>query len=263
MLKRVAVVFAVMAAVTFVVICVAVVPPIALSQAEAKPTVYTYVSQFQVPRASWAQYTEDTEKNFVPVADKMLLEGAITGYTTFESIVHTPEGYTHGAAWSSNSIAGLMKLLDELRKNGPQKGQLAATKHEDLLLQSTMYEAAASHGKTSSGYVRVVCQLAKPDRPDDYVAAIRKHLWPTFEDQLKKGSVTSFAIDSQYVNTGAPSLRCVVVQYPNADGLDKWATAVGAALGKLAGSDREALLGSVVPESRRDFLSRITHSASK
>ena len=237
--------------------------PVARTQGEAQPTIYTFVSQFQIPRASWVQYSEDTDKNFVPVADKLMADGTILGYTTFEQVVHTPEGYTHGAAWQSTSMAGLMKVLDEVRKNPPQKGQLAATKHEDFLLQSNMYSGAGPGGKASSGFLRVVCQNAKPERPDDYVAGIRKHLWPAFEDQLKKGSATYVGLDTQYVNTGAPSTRCLVIVYPNAEGLDNWAKAIGAALGKLAGADREAVFGSVVPDSRRDILARITHTAHK
>ena len=238
--------------------------PIALSQMEQAPTIYTFVSEFQIPRASWAQYSEDAEKNFVPVADKLLADGTILGYTTFENVVHTPDGYTHGAVWQSHSMAGLMKMLDEIRKNGPQKGQLAATKHEDLLLQTNMYAAGSSGaGKATSGYVRVVCQTAKADRPDDYAAGVKKYLWPTFQEQLKNGSASYVGFDTQYINTGAPSMRCLVIVYPNAEGLDKWATAVGATLGKLTGSDRDAVFGSVVADSRRDFLARITHTAHK
>ena len=44
--------------------------PAALPQMESTPIVYTYVSQFQIPRANWAAYSEDTEKSFVPVVEK-------------------------------------------------------------------------------------------------------------------------------------------------------------------------------------------------
>ena len=244
------------------VLAVGIAAPIAFSQMEqAQPVVYTFVSQFQVPRASWAEYTENTEKSFVPIAEKMMADGTILSYSTFENIVHTPDGYTHGAAWSSNSIAGLTKVLDEVRKNGPQRGQIAATKHEDLLMQSTMYHATSSSG--TSGYLRAVCSMAKADRPDDYGAAIKKYLWPTIEDQFKKGAVNYVGFDQPYVNTGAPSTRCLVVVYPNADGVDKWATNVGAVLGKMNQADRDAFFGTTVPDSRRDILARLTHYAHK
>ena len=235
--------------------------PIALSQMEqAQPEVYTFVSQFQVPRANWAQYSENTEKSFVPIADKMVADGTILSYSTFESIVHTPEGYTHGAAWSSTSIAGLTKVLDELRKASPQPGQVAATKHEDYLMQTTMYKAG---GTGTPEYLRVVCQNAKPDKPEGYAAAVKKYLWPMVEEQFKKGVVNYVGLDSQYVNNGPPSMQCLVINYPNAESMDKWATAVNANFSKMSQADRDAFFGSTVADSRRDFMARITHSKHK
>jgi hypothetical protein len=230
--------------------------PAALPQMEATPTVYTFVSQFQVPRAQWASYSEDTEKNAIPIFEKLTADGTILGWSTFEQVVHTPDGYTHGAAWSSTSIAGLMKVLDEVRKAGPRPGQIAATKHEDYLMQSSMYR----NGTGTPAYLRVVCQMAKADRPGDYAAALKKYLVPTFDGLIKSGAATSYGLDEQYVNNGPQSMRCLVITYPNADGMDKWATAVGAVLGKLSGADREAVFGSVVADSRRDVMARITHS---
>src|SRR6202030_4635465 len=140
--------------------------PAALPQTESAPVVYTYVSQFQIPRANWAAYSEDSEKSVIPVLEKSVADGSIMSWSTFEQVVHTPDGYTHGAAWSSTSIAGLMKVLDEVRKNGPRPGQIAATKHEDLLMQSTMYHT----GSGTPTYFRVVCQMAKADKPEAYTA---------------------------------------------------------------------------------------------
>src|SRR6266403_2054094 len=70
--------------------------PAALPQMEPTPVVYTYVSQFQVPRANWAAYSEDTEKTVVPIMEKLTADGTILSWATFEQIIHTPEGYTHG-----------------------------------------------------------------------------------------------------------------------------------------------------------------------
>ncbi len=243
-----------------VIVLAVMLVPAALPQMEPTPIIYTYVSQFQVPRANWAQYAEDTDKNFVPIAQKFMADGTIIGWSTFENIVHTPDGYTHGAAWSSTSIAGLTRVLDELRKAGPRPGQIASTRHEDLLMQSTMHHAVSGHWTT--GYLRVVCSLAKGN-PEDYSAALMKYLGPTFEEQFKKGVVTSYGIDSQYVNTGAPSLRCVVVTYPNAENMDKWAAAINATFGKMSQADRDAFFGTTVPDSRRDLMARLTHYAHK
>jgi hypothetical protein len=233
--------------------------PLALPQmAPGQPMIYTYVSQFQVPRANWAQYSENTEKSFVPIAEKLVADGTLLGYSTFETIVHTPEGYTHGAAWWSSSIAGLMKVLDEVRKTGPQPGQIASTKHEDYLMQTSMYVM----GSGKPEYLRVVCQNAKPDKPEEYYAAVKKYIWPMAEEQSKKGVINYIGFDQQYVNTTTPSTRCLVIDFPNADGIDKWANAVAANFSKMSEADRDAFFGSTVTDSRRDFMARITHSGA-
>src|ERR1700746_119793 len=135
MKKRIAGLLLIVLAVMFV--------PAALPQMEPAPTVYTFVSQFQIPRAQWASYSEDSEKTVVPILEKLTSDGTILGWDTFEQIVHTPDGYTHGAAWTSGTISGLMKVLDEVRKAGPRPGQIAATRHEDLLMQTRMYHAGS------------------------------------------------------------------------------------------------------------------------
>jgi hypothetical protein len=247
-------------AVGLVLVALAVISsPIAFSQMEPTPMVYTFVSQFQVPRASWAQYSEDSEKTVVPIVEKLTADGTLLSWSTFEQVVHTPDGYTHGTAWSSTSISGLMKVLDEIRKVGPRPGQIAATKHEDLLMQTNTYHM----GSGTPAYARVICSLAKPDKPGDFTAMMKKLLVPTFEDQLKKGAATFWAVDEQYVNTGAQSTRCVVIDYPNAESMDKWAAAINATMAKWTAAERAEFAGASVADSRRDLLLRVTHSGHK
>jgi hypothetical protein len=255
MSKRMIGAFAVVVLATFIAV------PLAFSQMDQPQRVYTFVSQFQVPRANWAQYAEDTDKTAVPIMEKMMADGTILSWSTFEHIVHTPEGYTHGAAFSSTTIAGLTKVLDEVRKAGPRPGQIASTKHEDFLMQSTTHQATSGHWTT--GYLRVVCQQSKPENPDGYPAALKKYLGPTFDDQFKKGVITSYSIDLQYVITEAPSIRCGVFTYPNAESMDKWAGAINATLEKMSDADRAAFFGSTVTDSRRDIMARLTHYAHK
>jgi len=242
-----------------VIVLAVMLVPAALPQMEPTPVVYTYVSQFQVPRANWAAYAEDTEKTVVPIVEKLTADGTILSWSTFEQAIHTPDGYTHGAAWSSTSISGLMKVLDEVRKSGPRPGQIAATKHEDYLMQTSMYRV----GSGTPAYLRVVCSNAKADKPGDYAATLKKLLVPTFEEQVKKGVATYYGVDEQYVNTSAPSMRCVVITYPNAEGMDKWAAAISATMSKWSPAERAEFAGSTVLDSRRDIMARITHSGHK
>src|SRR5712664_360179 len=206
----------------FVIVLAVMLVPAALPQMEPTPTVYTFVSQFQVPRANW-------------------------------------DGYSDGAAWSSTSISGLMKVLDEIRKAGPRPGQVAATRHEDFLMQTSMYRV----GGGTPAYLRVVCSNAKADNPGNYTATLKKLLVPTFDEQVKKGMATYWGVDEQYVNTSAQSTRCVVITYPNAEGMDKWAAAINATMGKWTAAERAEYLGATVADSRRDILARITHSGHK
>jgi len=242
-----------------VILLAVMLVPAALPQMEPTPVVYTYVSQFQVPRAHWAAYSEDTEKTVVPIVEKLTAEGTILSWSTFEQVIHTPDGYTHGAAWSSTSISGLMKVLDEIRKGGPRPGQIAATKHEDLLMQTSMYRV----GSGTPTYLRVVCSSAKADKPGEYAATLKKLLVPTFEEQVKKGVATYYSVDEQYVNTAPPSTRCVVINYPNAESIDKWAAAINTTMSKWSPAERAEFAGSTVADSRRDIMARITHSGHK
>jgi len=250
----------------FVVVLLVFSAPVALSQMEQAHPVYIYVSQFQVPRPNWAQFAEDTEKNVNPILERSMADGAIIGWANTENVVHTPDGMTHSTAWFSTSLAGIMRVLDELRKIGPRPSQIAATKHEDILLR-TVYSHTTSVSGGGTGYLRVNCSLTQPGKADDFVATIKKYLGPTFEEQFKKGVATSYGMDEQYVLNGPGSLRCTVVTFSNAENMNKWADAIAATLDKMSPDDRkgfqEGIRGSTVPDSRRDMLARITHSAHK
>jgi hypothetical protein len=152
-----------------------------------------------------------------------------------------------------------MKVLDEIRKAGPRPGQVAATRHEDFLMQTSMYRT----GSGTPAYLRVVCSNAKADNPGNYAATLKKLLVPTFEEQVKKGVATYWGVDEQYVNTSAQSTRCVVITYPNAEGMDKWAAAISATMAKWTPAERAEFAGSTVLDSRRDIMARITHSGHK
>lgn len=240
--------------------------PVALSQMEQAHPIYTYVSQFQVPRANWAQYAEETEKTANPILMRLFTDGTLLGWGNFENIVHTTDGMTHGAWWSSTSLVGITRVLDELRKAGPRPGQIAATKHEDFLMR-TVYSHTGSVPGGGTGYLRVNCTLTQPGKSDDFVATIKKYLGPTFEDQFKKGNATSYGMDEQYVFTAPGSTRCTVVTFPNAEAMNKWADAIAATLDKMSQDDRkawqDALASTTVPNTRRDMLARITHYAHK
>jgi hypothetical protein len=239
--------------------------PSARTQQAPNPPIFTFVSQFQVPRANWTQAAEDAEKFTKPVFDRLMADGTIIGWGTYENTVHTPDGMTHGSWWASTSLAGIQKVLDEFRKAGPRPWQLASTKHRDFLLRSVFGRGSPVAG--SSGYLRVIGVVTQPGKTEQYVDAIKKYLVPSFDELLKNGSLTSYGMSEQFVNTEAPSLRFLAYVYPNAAAMDTAAAAVAATLDKMSADDRKAWQGalaeSTVPNSRRDEMYRITHYAHK
>ena len=110
--------------------------PVVLFQTEQAHPIYTYVRQFQVPRANWAHYAKETEKTVNPIFERLFADKTLVGWGNFGNIVHTADGMTYGACVVSTSLSGITRVLDELRKAGPRPGQIAATKHEDLLMRT-------------------------------------------------------------------------------------------------------------------------------
>ncbi|HEX9222170.1 MAG TPA: hypothetical protein VF860_02450, partial [Candidatus Acidoferrales bacterium] len=84
---------------------------------------------------------------------------------------------------------------------------------------------------------------------------------------FKKGNLTYYAADEQYILTGPGSLRNFVTFYPSAEALDKVVTAVSARLAGMSADERQAwqegLSKLTVPDSTRDMLARVTHYAQK
>jgi hypothetical protein len=56
------------------------------SQTEQPQRLYTYVSQLQVPRAIWAQFTEETEKIADPVFERLMADGTTVSWGDFEAV---------------------------------------------------------------------------------------------------------------------------------------------------------------------------------
>ena len=242
--------------------------PAAFSQKDQPQRLYTYVSQFQVPRANWAQFSDETEKIVDPVFERLMADGTIVSWGDFESVVHSPDGMTHGSWWQATSFAGILRVLDELRKAGPRPGQNAATKHEDALLHTNVI-FAISHGVTT-GYLRVFATQCQPGKGDDYVALLKKYFQTAVEEEMiKKGAATYWAADEDYIPSRDTSMRYMVSIYPNAEGLDKWAAVQASVLQKMSSEDRkdwqDGNTNTMVTDSPRSFhsLARITHYAHK
>lgn len=217
------------------------------SEVKEKPPMYSYVADWQIPRAHWGEMpkAEDATK---PILDKALADGTIVAYGSDENYVHTAEGYTHDDWWSSTSMAGLLKVLDQMYSSGNADTPAleSATKHEDEIVVSRYYNWHS--GSYKNAPLQVALYQLKADAPDDAVAMLSKNLVvPLMEKLLSDGTIVEYEIDIQAVHTDPPGSFAIVWISTNNDAVDK----VNAAL-------REAMAAQ--PLGGPAFLSMVDYS---
>jgi hypothetical protein len=229
MSKRTISVFAGLCA--FLVIALCAVPSNAqMAEVKQKPAMYSYIANWQIPRAHWAEMGAANAADKT-ILDKALADGTIVGYGDDINLVHTSEGWTHDDWWSSNSMAGLVKVLELLTSGGNTTTSVlgTATKHSDDIFVSHYYNwkpGAAYKG----GYVHVSEYKLKADAPDDAVETLSKHLVvPMLEKLLADGTIVEYEIDTMAIHTSAPGTFAIVYVTPTPEGLDAVQAAVRAA----------------------------------
>ena len=216
------------------------------SEVKEKPPLYTYVANWNIPRAQWG----DMEKAGVAnqkILDKAVGEGTIVGYGTDVSLVHQGDGVTHDDWWSAMSLAGVLHVLDQFTKSGDLTASVldSATNHFDNVYVSRFYNWHP--GSWKDGYTYAASYRLKPDAPEDSVDTLSKRLIvPLLEKLLADGTLHEYEIDTQAVHTEAPGTFLIVYLAANAEGLDK----VNAALEEAIKSNP---LGGVAFESMVDL----------
>lgn len=200
------------------------------SEVKEKPPMYSYVSNWQIPRAHWADMAKSDDADR-PILDKAVADGTIVAYGSDENFVHTPEGYTHDDWWSSMSMAGLLKVLDQMYSSGNADLPVleAATKHSDEIVVSRYYNWHP--GPYKNAILQVAFYQLKPDAPDDSVAMLSKNLIvPLMEKCLSDGSISEYEVDTQAIHTDAPGSFSIVWIATSPEGVDKVNAALRAAI---------------------------------
>lgn len=214
----------------FPVVCAAgfllgTVPAKAQGMASEKPAVYTYVSEWAVPRAMWADYKKEDDAD-ADAMKKAMADGLIVSYGSFAVLNHQEGQPTHGSWFTANSIANLMKVLEGLRNSpGAVAPVYAASKHWDYILRSTEHNGHA--GTFTNGYLRVARWPAKAggDDPDGKIQ--RATMVSVLEKLLAEGALHSYTIDEEVVHSEDPGTSYVVFVANGAEGLDKFDAAIG------------------------------------
>jgi hypothetical protein len=233
----------------------------AWSQGSSNPNpIFTYVSEWGVPRTQWADAAKFNAESKA-ILDPLVADGTILGYGMFENRVHSDGGYTHGSYLQATSLANLLKAVEMLYASpGTTTPVLAASKHHDFLMTSSIYGSRAV--TNSTGYLRVISGQVQPGKMNDFLATYRRYLVPVFDKLLADGAIISHQLDTEYVIENAPGRIFSAVVARDADGLDK----VRIAIGNLFAQNPailDELDSATVPNSRNDLLGRITAMTHK
>jgi len=223
-MKRLCGIFAV--AYMLAMMTAAALPALAQDEPKEKPPMYSYVGNWTIPRAQWAEM-QKADAADQGTLQKALSDGTIVGYGSDMNLVHSVEGSTHDDWWSSMSMAGLLNVLDKFYKsNSVTSPALAsATRHSDQVFVSRYYNWHS--GSYKSAYTRVAQYKLKADAPNDAVETLSKHLFvPLMEKMLAEGSIFEYEVDTEAIHTEDPGTFWVVFIAPNADGLDKFNNAL-------------------------------------
>jgi hypothetical protein len=199
-------------------------------EVKEKPALYSYVANWQIPRAQWGAMEKDNESNKA-ILDKAVADGTLVGYGNDENLVHQADGETHDSWWAAMSMAGLIKVLDQFYASGgtTSPALASATKHWDLVFISKYYNWKP--GAYKNAYVHVSSYKLKPDAPDDASDMLSKQLVvPMLEKLLADGSLREYEVDTEAIHTGAPDNFWIVYVASSPEGLDKVTAAISSSL---------------------------------
>jgi hypothetical protein len=215
-----------LAGVCVLVLAALVAVPALAQEVKEKPPMYSYVSNWAIPRAQWAEM-EKTNADEQKILDAALAKGSIVGYGNDKSLLHQPDGGTHDDWWSGLSLGAILNVLDQFYKAGTPTNPVlsSATKHWDSIYVSKYYNWHP--GTYKDVYTHVSVYKLKPDASDDALDNLSKNLVvPLMEKMLATGNIHEYEIDTQAIHTDAPGTFVIVYIAANAEALDKVQAAV-------------------------------------
>lgn len=194
-----------------------------------KPRMYSYVSNWQIPRAHWAEMNGSDAND--AILKKAMADGTLVGYGTDQNLVHTPDGWTHDDWFSAMSMGDLMKVLEQYyaSTNNPPV-LLTSTKHWDLVVTSRYYNWKPGASYTN-GIVSVAEYKLKHDAPDNALTVISGEIVaPLLEQLVADGTILEYEIDTQAVHTSAPGTFWIITVVQDPANLDKIDDAIRATI---------------------------------
>jgi hypothetical protein len=244
-----------------VVVLGATIPCGAQTTDQGKPPVYTYVSQWAVPRAQWAEMAKVNEQDR-ELMEKLVADGTITGYGASTNLIHQEGEPTHDTWFTATSEGNILKALQAVYAHpgsttAPVEGQ---SKHWDHLLVSRMYNQRT--GKCDSGYLAGEEWYVKPGQMHAYDELMKNMVVPIFEKLLADGVVTSYAMSTEDFHQDKLGLVVSIFTTNDAAAFDKASKELDEALDKNP-AIRSALQSMVEREGHRDFLEQLQYMGNK
>jgi hypothetical protein len=226
-----------------------------MSEVKEKPPMYSYVDNWNIPRAQWADMERENAAR-QKILEKALASGTIVGYGNDLNFVHQPDGSTHDQWWSAMSMAGLLNVMEQFYKSGSATSPVlaSATKHWDSVYVSQHYDWHS--GSWKDAYTHGASYKLKPHAPDDAVDTLSKNLFvPLLEKLLADGTIHEYEIDTEAIHTEASGTFWIFYLAANAESLDKVNSALREAMksNPLGGPAFESLVDFTL---HRDLLVR-------
>ena len=225
--------------------------PANAQEVKPKAPMYAYVANWQIPRDKWADAAKSAASRSA-VMDKAIADGTLVGYGSDESLMHTADGATHDNWWMASSMAGLIKVLDQISGGGASSPGAVASKHWDNIYVTRYYNWKP--GPYKGAYSHISMYKFKANAPDEALDQLCQHLIvPMLEKLIADGTLIEYEVDSEAVHSEDPAEFALVYSTPTPEGLDKVQAAIRDVVKAhpLAGQ----AFGSVTEDSgHRDFL---------
>lgn len=226
----------------------------------SKAPVYTYVAEWDVPRAQWADMVKLDEQD-KPLLDKLVANGTLVGYGAYTNLVHQEGEPTHGSWFTATSEGNLLKALEAIYAQpgsvtAPVQG---ASKHWDQILTGDIYN---SRPGASTGYLTWSRWEVKPGEMHSYSELTKSMFVPILEKLLAEGSITSYGTLTEDYHTQKLGTIYEYFTVPDAASLDKANKAFDDVF------KNNSMLGDAVRaltdrEGHRDYLTRLRFMVSK
>jgi hypothetical protein len=216
---------------------------------------YTYVSQWQVPRADWAAF-EKQEKADDALMQKLVSDGTIIDWADENARVHTPDGFTHSDWFTATSRANLLKALEQLMGGATNPAFTSVTKHADLFLH-TIAHGGKTAADGTTGYLRVTFWQAKPGEGDALEHYVLSALKPMLDQDIENGSLLMYNFDEEDVHASQPGGYDLAMVFRDGAAFDKFFDEL-AASGKQNPGVEQVLDSLTVAKEHRDEFGRVT-----